>query len=128
RGGFDASFMQDQQANLDFAYVAIGRVAEIAKRIVAQHYGKAAERSYFAGCSTGGREAMLMAQRYPTYFDGVVSGAPAMRTSFSGIGDEWVAVALNQAAPKDASGKPDVKQALSDSDRKTVIDGILAAC
>ena len=57
RGGFDASFMQDQQASLDFAYTAIGRVAEIAKRIIAQHYGKTADRSYFAGCSTGGREA-----------------------------------------------------------------------
>src|SRR5580658_7924205 len=38
KGGFDGSFQQDQQASLDFAYVAIGRVAEIAKRIVAQHY------------------------------------------------------------------------------------------
>jgi pimeloyl-ACP methyl ester carboxylesterase len=128
RGGFDASFMQDQQANLDFAYAAIGRVAEIAKRIVAQHYGKAAERSYFAGCSTGGREAMLMAQRYPAHFDGVVSGAPAMRTSFSGIGDRWVAATLNEIAPKNAQGLPVTRDALSDADKKTVIDGILNAC
>ncbi len=62
RGGFDASFQQDQQASLDFAYVAIGRAAEIAKRIVAQYYGKPIDHSYFAGCSTGGREAMLMAE------------------------------------------------------------------
>jgi feruloyl esterase len=87
RGAFDGSFRQDQQASLDFAYAAVGRVADVAKRIIAQHYGKTPDRSYFAGCSTGGREAMLMAQRYPLYFDGVVSGAPAMRTSFSGIGD-----------------------------------------
>jgi hypothetical protein len=127
-GGFDASFMQDQQASLDFAYAAIGRVAEVAKRIVAQHYGKAAERSYFAGCSTGGREAMLMAQRYPTYFDGVVSGAPAMRTGFSGIGDRWVAATLNEIAPKNAKGLPVTRDALSDAEKKTVIDGILNAC
>ena len=50
-----------------------------------------ASRSYFAGCSNGGREAMLMAQRYPTYFDGIVAGAPAMRAGFSNIGDRWVA-------------------------------------
>src|SRR5580704_6222108 len=37
RGGFDATFQQDQQASLDFAYAAIGRFADIAKRIVAQH-------------------------------------------------------------------------------------------
>ena len=128
RGNFDASFRQDQQASLDFAYAAIGRVAEVAKRIVAQHYGKAAERSYFAGCSTGGREAMLMAQRYPTYFDGVVSGAPAMRTAFSGIGDRWVAATLNEIAPKNAQGLPVTRDALSDADKRTVIEGILNAC
>jgi feruloyl esterase len=128
RGGFDASFMQDQQASLDFAYAAIGRVAEVAKRIIAQHYGKPAERSYFAGCSTGGREAMLMAQRYPTYFDGIVSGAPAMRTNFSGIGDRWVAVTLNEIAPKDEKGVPITRNALTDSDKKTVIDGLLNTC
>ena len=128
RGGFDASFTQDQQANLDFAYVAIGRVAEIAKRIVAQHYGKPADRAYFAGCSTGGREAMLMTERYPTSFDGVVAGAPAMRTNFSGIGDRWVAATLNEIAPKNAQGAPVTRDALSESDKQTVIDGILNAC
>jgi hypothetical protein len=128
RGGFDASFMQDQQASLDFAYAAIGRVAEIAKRIVAQHYGKPAEHSYFAGCSTGGREAMLMAERYPTYFDGIVAGAPAMRTSYSGIGDRWVAATLNEIAPKDDKGLPVTRNALSESDKKTVIEGLLNAC
>ena len=128
KGGFDASFMQDQQASLDFAYAAIGRVADVAKRIIAQHYGKPPDRSYFAGCSTGGREAMMMTQRYPLYFDGVVSGAPAMRTNFSGIGDRWVAVTLNEAAPKNAQGLPVTRDALSDSDKKTVIDGFLNAC
>ena len=128
KGAFDASFMQDQQASLDFAYAAIGRVAEVAKRIVAQHYGKPAEHSYFAGCSTGGREAMLVAERYPTYFDGIVAGAPAMRTNFSGIGDRWVASTLNEIAPKDEQGRPITRNALSDSDKKAVIDGLLKAC
>jgi pimeloyl-ACP methyl ester carboxylesterase len=128
RGGFDASFQQDQQASLDFAYIAIGRVAEIAKRIVAQHYGKPIDHSYFAGCSTGGREAMLMAERYPSYFDGVVVGSPAMRTSYSGIGDRWVAASLNEIAPKDDKGLPITRNALSDSDKATVIEGLLNQC
>lgn len=128
RGPFDPSFLQDQQAALDFAYAAIGRFAEVAKRIMAQYYGKPANRSYFTGCSTGGREAMLMAQRYPMYFDGVVVGAPAMRTAFSGIGDRWVAVTLNEAAPKNEQGTPVTRSALSDGDKKTVIDGLLNAC
>jgi alpha-beta hydrolase superfamily lysophospholipase len=75
---------QDQQASLDFAYAAVGRVAEVAKRITAQYYGKPADRSYFVGCSTGGREAMLMAQRYPMYFDGIVAGAPGDAYEFFG--------------------------------------------
>jgi hypothetical protein len=125
---FDASFMKDQQASLDFAYAAVGRVAELAKRIIAQYYGQPAARSYFAGCSTGGREAMLMAERYPMYFDGIVSGAPAMRTSFSGIGDRWVAVTLNEIAPKDEKGLPLTRNALSESDKKVVLDGLLNAC
>ena len=128
QNGFDASFMGEQQAALDFAYQAVGRVAVVAKQIIAQHYSKSPDRSYFAGCSTGGREAMLMAQRHPGYFDGVISGAPAMRTNFSGIGDEWVATQLNTLAPKNEKGQPITGQALSDADKKTVIDGFLNAC
>ena len=125
---FDATFMREQQASLDFAYQAVGRVAVLAKQILAGHFGRPAERAYFMGCSTGGREGMLMAQRYPAYMDGIVVGAPAMRTHFSGIGDEWVATMLNQAAPKDAAGKPDPTRAFSDANRKAVIDGLLNAC
>ena len=128
QGAFDASFMQEQQASLDFAYQAVGRIAVLAKQIIAQHYAKAPDRSYFTGCSTGGREAMLMAQRHPTFFDGIISGAPAMRTAYSGIGDEWVATMLNTAAPKDASGKVDPRTVLSDAQKKGVIDGVLNAC
>ena len=65
---FDGSFMKDQQASLDFAYAAVGRVTEVAKQIVAQYYGEPARHSYFDGCSTGGREAMLATQRYPLEF------------------------------------------------------------
>jgi hypothetical protein len=127
-GGFDGTFQQDQQASLDFAYSAIGRVAELAKRIIARNYGKAPDKSYFAGCSTGGREAMLMTQRYPLLFDGVIAGAPAMRTSYSGIGDRWVAAALNEVAPKNTQGQPITRDALTEPQKQAVIDGIVAAC
>ena len=48
------------------------------------YYGKPVAHSYYVGCSTGGREAMLMSQRYPLYFDGIVAGSPAQRTGYSG--------------------------------------------
>lgn len=125
-GGFDASFMQDQQAVLDFEFLAIGRLAVVAKRIMEVHYGRAPEHSYYVGCSTGGREAMLMSQRYPYYFDGIVAGAPAMRTGFSNLATRSVAVALNAIAPKDANGRPGA--ALSESDKKAVIAKLLEDC
>jgi feruloyl esterase len=126
--GQDASFLREQQAALDYAYQAIGRVAVLAKQIVAQRYSRPPDRSYFAGCSNGGREGMIVAQRYPTYFDGIVVGAPAMRANIAGIGEEWAAVTLNQLAPKDASGTPIPQQALSETEKRTVINALLDAC
>jgi hypothetical protein len=126
--GFDASFMDDQEALLNFLYQAVGKVTVVAKEIVAAHYGKPADRAYFVGCSTGGREAMIMSQRYPSYFDGIVAGAPAMRTGYSNLGLRWASTALNSIAPKDAQGRPQTRLALSDADRKLVNEGILAAC
>ena len=125
---FDFSFMKDQQAGLDFAQAAVGRVTVIAKQIIAHYYGQPAKRSYFSGCSTGGREAMLVSQRYPREFDGVVSGDPAMNTGYSNLGLAWAAVMFNQIAPKDSSGKPLPSQDYSASDRKLLIDSLLQAC
>jgi feruloyl esterase len=125
---FDGRFQQDQQALLDFEYIAVGRVAALAKTIIAQYYGSPAAHSYFAGCSTGGREAMLMTQRYPTYFDGVVSGDPAMRTSHSNLALRSAVVAFNQIAPRDPAGKPLTAQAFSAADRQAIVNGVLNAC
>jgi hypothetical protein len=125
---FDASFFADQEATVNFLYQAVGKVAQVGKQVVMAYYGHAAARSYFMGCSTGGREAMLMSQRYPRFFDGIVAGAPAMRTSDSNLADKWVTVALNQVAPQDDEGRPQTSRALSDTDRKLVIDSVLKAC
>lgn len=125
---FDASFMRDQQAGLDFAYVAVGRVALAAKAIVARHYGKPAAHAYYTGCSTGGREGMLMAQRYPAYFDGIIAGAPAMRTGHSNLALRTMRVAFNRITPPGADGKLSPAGAFSDADRTTVVQGLLDAC
>jgi hypothetical protein len=125
---FDASFMKDQEASLNFAYIAVGRVTVLAKQIIAQYYGQPAKHSYYDGCSTGGREGMLMSQRYPDYFDGIVSGDPAMRTGYSNIGVTWARVAFAQIAPKDATGKPNPTQDFSEGDRKLIAEAIMKAC
>ena len=81
----------------------MAEVTVVAKAIVARHYGKPQEHAYFVGCSTGGREAMMMSQRFPNYFDGIVAAAPAARTSFSNLGLRYATAALNTIAPRDAT-------------------------
>jgi feruloyl esterase len=123
---FDGSFFADQQASLDFYYVAIGRVTLVAKSMIAAHYGRAAERSYYDGCSTGGREAMIVTQRYPAYFDGVVSGDPAIRTGYSNLNLGFIGATFDRAAPREASGKPG--ELLSPAERELIRSSLLNQC
>jgi feruloyl esterase len=66
------------QAQLNFGHRAIHVVTVAAKTIVSAAYGSAPRYSYFEGCSNGGRQAMMEAQRYPQDFDGIIAGAPAL--------------------------------------------------
>lgn len=128
RAVFDAAFFADQEAALNFFYQAVGKVTVAAKEIVAAYYGRKAEYAYFMGCSTGGREAMIMSQRYPGYFDGVVSGAPAMRTDYSNLGMRHLVTAFNRVAPRDDKGQPIVSQAFTATDRQLILDSLLKTC
>ena len=70
-----------------------------------------------------------MSQRYPTVFNGIISGDPAMRTGLSNLAiGQWIPVAFNQIAPKDADGKPIITQAIIDADRKLIMDALLKKC
>lgn len=64
------------EMELDFAYRAPHETAVVAKDIVEAFYARPPSFSYWAGCSTGGRQGMMEAQRYPTDFDGYAIGAP----------------------------------------------------
>ena len=61
---------------IDFGWRSTHVTAIAAKAIVAEFYGKAASKNYYFGCSTGGRQGMVSAQRFPKDFDGIVAGAP----------------------------------------------------
>ena len=124
----DASFSRDQQARIDNAYRSIERVTAVAKTIVANYYGRPWKHAYFDGCSNGGRQALLSAQRFPTYFDGIVSGAPAYRVTHSAIGSAWETMVLTRIAPKDVQGNPILSRAFSDADLKLVGDAVLREC
>ena len=61
----------------DFGHRGIHEMTRVAKLVARQYYGYSPKHSYFAGCSDGGREALMEAQRYPGDYDGILAGAPA---------------------------------------------------
>jgi feruloyl esterase len=73
----------ERQAN--FGFLAVHRTAEVSKAIIAYYYGSKPRYSYFSGCSRGGGQALMEAQRYPDDFDGIICGGP---------GFDWPAMAL----------------------------------
>lgn len=91
------TFAADSQKLLDYAFRSLHVTALTAKSIAAAYYGGAPQRSYFDGCSTGGRQALILAQRFPQDFDGIISGMPVL--NFSGTMVRYVATvrALHQA-------------------------------
>jgi feruloyl esterase len=77
-GAFDLSWIIGHPEKvIDFGYRAVHDTAEACKTIINSFYGKQAAHSYFNGCSDGGREALMEAQRFPDDFEGIVVGAPA---------------------------------------------------
>jgi len=75
---------------LDFAYLSVHETAVLSKQVIQAHYGRAARYSYWVGCSTGGRQGMQEAQRYPEDFDGLVIGAPGMFLTGNVMRRIWV--------------------------------------
>ena len=127
--GPTADFGFDPIARTDNAYNAHDRVAVTAKDIIRNFYSKGPDKSYFIGCSGGGRQGMMFTQRFPSYFDGVIAIAPAMRVSSGAtVAAAWDSQALLAVAPAGADGKPVLSQALTDGDLKVLGDGILDAC
>jgi len=70
------SFALNRQKLLDFAFRSIHVTAEAAKLMVGAYYGAGPSKSYYDGCSQGGREGLILAQRFPNDFDGIIAGSP----------------------------------------------------
>ena len=79
---------------LDYAYLAVHNTAVLAKQIINAYYGSAPKFSYWVGCSTGGRQGLMEAQRSPEDFDGYVIGAPVLKISHEQLRGIWNAQAV----------------------------------
>jgi len=110
----------NRSAELDFAYRSTWTTAVVSKRIAEAFYGSAPKRSYFNGCSTGGRQGMIAAQRFPELFDGIISGAPVLNQTGTGL----LHLLWSARANVGADGKP----ILSTAKLARVHDAVIAAC
>lgn len=128
RSASDASFGLDPQARIDWGYRAVDVVTVAAKSLVQRYYGKAPARSYFVGCSGGGRQAMMAALRNPGHFDGIVAGAPILEQHIAQIGSMQILQEFTRIAPKDAEGRPILSRAFTDQDLKLIDDAVVAKC
>ncbi|WP_119154045.1 tannase/feruloyl esterase family alpha/beta hydrolase [Caldimonas tepidiphila] len=127
--GTTASFGADPLARIDHAYNSYDKVAVTAKELISQYYRRPADRSYFVGCSGGGRQGMMFSQRFPGYFDGILAMAPAMRVAKGAtIAAAWDSITFRDIAPAGADGRPVLSQALTNGDLQLLRDGILSAC
>lgn len=125
----DASFGLDPQARIDHAYAAYDKVTVAAKELIGQAYGRAPDRSYFVGCSGGGRQAMLFPQRFPAYFDGISANAPAIKVAKeASVASTWNVLTYTAIAPTDANGRRILSRALSSQDLALVSDAVVKKC
>src|SRR5882762_3869591 len=92
-----ASFATNRQKLIDFAFRSVHTTAETAKELILAYYGETQSHAYFDGCSTGGRQGLNSAQRFPGDFDGIVVGAPILAFAGTTIASFWIIRAPTEA-------------------------------
>jgi feruloyl esterase len=80
----------------DYGYRAVHEMTVAAKRLIDAFYGRAPRLSYWNGCSTGGRQGLMEALRYPADYDGIIAGAPVNFRTHQLTWELWVAQAVHR--------------------------------
>jgi feruloyl esterase len=137
-------FFLDPMGTLGYAYQSIQATALTAKYLIEQYYGSGAVYSYWVGCSNGGRQGMVMSQKFPTFFDGIVAGDPTYQHEATTLSETYGVEAIQsvylsnpaltppgptqvaQAAP--APPGPDLYPAFPSSDQSLFETALLQAC
>jgi feruloyl esterase len=121
-------FFTDAEAVRDWAFNSIDVTTQTTKYLIDTYYGRPADRSYFVGCSTSGRQGMAMSQLFPTYYDGIIAGDPFYLPPDISLSETWGLEQIISVSPKDANGNPIYTQGFPVSDQNLFTNAILAAC
>jgi len=122
------AFGLDPQARRDYGYQAVGTMTPIAKAIIAAAYGKGPDRSYFGGCSNGGRHTLVAAARYADEYDGFLAGAPGYNLPLASLSNIWGAQQYATVATGNPATAPGLATAFTAAERRTVAAAVLARC
>ena len=86
-----ATWGADPRLRAEFGLASEHKLAGVATAVLRAYYGRGPAHRYFDGCSTGGRQGLILAQRWPADFDGILAGAPASNLApLSGLFDPWL--------------------------------------
>ena len=124
RAVLNPGFGMDPQARLDYGYQAVGKLTPMAKSLIQTAYGKAPDRSYFGGCSNGGRHAMVAATRYADQYDGILAGAPGYKLPIAAIAN----FAGGRLYASVATDPANLETGFTLAERKLVASSVLAKC
>jgi len=114
----------DPQARLDYGYQAAIKLTPMAKSVISSAYGKAPDRSYFGGCSNGGRHTFNAFTRMPEQYDGYIAGAPGYNLPKAAVANIFGA----QRYATVATNPADLSTAFTSAERATVAAAVLAKC
>jgi feruloyl esterase len=127
--GSAPDFGIDPQARLDYGYQAVGKLGPMAKTAIQLTYGKSPDRSYFGGCSNGGRHAMVTATRYPNEYDGILVGAPGYNLPKAAVANlAGARLYASVATTTPALTAADLATGFTDTERKLLASSVLAKC
>ncbi|HTM02071.1 MAG TPA: tannase/feruloyl esterase family alpha/beta hydrolase [Vicinamibacterales bacterium] len=118
KGGSASFALGHPEKLVDFGYRAMHEMAVQSKAIVQAYYRRAPRLSYYQGCSTGGRQGMMEAQRYPDDFDAIIAGAPVYNVVHLNVSQ----VSLQVAMLKDPA------QLVSPEKKALLAKAVIAAC
>jgi len=88
----------DREAEIDYAYRAVHLTLKLARNLIMDYYGRPAEYRYWHGCSTGGRQGLMSAQRFPEDFHGILAAAPVLNFTDTQISGLWASQQVKSSA------------------------------